>query len=95
MPGATHLSLDEEDSEYQEGDLEEEEEEADQVEGWDDDENLVMSRPKARRGQVSGEEDGEDAMEDEELQDAVDDMSKADSNQSIRRLKRRGNLNQS
>ena len=54
-----------------------------------------MSRPKARRGQVSGEEDGEDAMEDEELQDAVDDMSKADSNQSIRRLKRRGNLNQS
>jgi hypothetical protein len=56
----------------------------------------VISRPKARRGQVSGEEDGgEDFMEDEELQDAVDDMSKAESNQSIRRLKRRGNLNQS
>ena len=94
MAGVTHLSLDDEDSEYHEGDLEEEEEEeADQVEGWDDDENIVISRPKARRGQVSGEEEGEDAMEDEELKDAVDDMSKADSNQSIRRLKRRGNLN--
>jgi hypothetical protein len=38
LAGATHLSLDDEDSEYQEGDLEgEEEEEAEQVDGWDDD----------------------------------------------------------
>jgi hypothetical protein len=37
------MSLDEEDSEYQEGD---EEEESEQVEGWDDDENVVVTRPK-------------------------------------------------
>ena len=54
------MSLDEEDSEYHEGDEEAEEEgedESQQVEGWDDDENLVISRPKARRSQLSGEED--------------------------------------
>ncbi len=75
------MSLDEEDSEYQEGDDElmdeEEEEEAEAVEGWDDDENLVM-RPKGRRGQVQGEEEPE--QEQEELEDS----------QELRRMKRKG-----
>jgi hypothetical protein len=42
------------------------------------------------------EPDGSNAIDEEELQDAVEDLSKAESSQSIKRIKRRGgNLSQS
>jgi hypothetical protein len=62
------MSLDDEDSEYHEGDEEEEQEDESEpqgVEGWDDDENILVSRPKGRPIQLSGDEDENQVDADE------------------------------